>query len=216
MQAQVRISNKSVHNVCTHNNSTLQQCHHKIFITHYYYYTDAWVTQTSPVDVRPFTQPTGLAVNVPNDPADLFSLFFTPEIVHSIVEETNRYAAQCLAAAGKSTTWTTDEQEIRAYFGFYILMGMVKEPKIRDYWSNDPTFHYSPIADRISRNRFEEISRYLHFVDNQNLPARGAPGHHRLQQVKPVVDTLRERFSAVYHPGANLSVDEAMIPFKGK
>ena len=143
MQAQVRISNKSVHNVCTHNNSTLQHCHHKIFITHYYYYTDAWVTQTSPVDVRPFTQPTGLAVNVPNDPADpadLFALFFTPEIVHSIVEETNRYAAQCLAAAGKSTTWTTDEQEIRAYFGFYILMGMVKEPKIRDYWSNDPLF----------------------------------------------------------------------------
>ena len=88
-----------------------------------------------------------------------FSLFFTPEIVRNIVDETNRYAALCLE--GKSATWTTNESEIQAYFGFYILMGMVKEPEIRVYWSKDGVFHYSPIADRISRNRFEDISRYL-------------------------------------------------------
>ena len=84
----------------------------------------------------------------------------------TIVRETNRYAAQCLD--GRPTTWTTTDEEVRAYFGFCILMGLVREPEIRDYWSNDDTFHYSPIAGRISRRRLEEISRYLHFVDNSS------------------------------------------------
>ena len=53
-------------------------------------------------------------------------------------------------------------------------------------------------------------------MDREALPARGSPGYHRLQRVKPVVDAVRERCLAVYRPGANLSVDEAMIPFKGK
>ena len=120
-----------------------------------------WDSNLSPVDVRPFVQPTGLVGESTGDPGDFFALFFTPEIVRSIVAETNKYAALCLQ--GSSTTWTTDEEEIRAYFGFYILMGLVRLPEIRD--SNSDTFHYAPIADRISRKRFEEISRYLHFVD---------------------------------------------------
>ena len=169
--------------------------------------------QLSPVDVRPFVQPTGLVAESTGEPGDLFALFFTPEIIRSIVAETNKYAALCLQ--GSSTTWTTDEEEIRAYFVFYILMGLVRLPEIWDYWSNSDTFHYAPIADRISRKQFEEISRYLHCVDKESLPARGAPGHHRLQHIKPIVDALRERFSAVYNPGCHLSVDEAMIPFKG-
>ena len=173
-----------------------------------------WDSSSVPINVQPFCQPVGPAQQLSTDPAELFSLFFTTEIVHTIVEETNRYAAQCLE--GKPTTWSTTEEELRAYFGFYIYMGLVREPEIRDYWSNDDTFHYSPVAGRISRHRFEEISRYLHFVDNRQLPARGTPGHHRLQRVKPVIDSIRNRFSAVYNPGVNISVDEAMVPFKGK
>ena len=49
----------------------------------------------TPVVVQPFLQPTGLAVQTSGDPVDMFSLFFTPDIIRKIVEETNRYAAQC-------------------------------------------------------------------------------------------------------------------------
>ena len=34
------------------------------------------------------------------------------------------------------------------------------------YWSTDPALHYSPVADQITRDRFREISCFLHFVDN--------------------------------------------------
>ena len=172
-----------------------------------------WKSDLTPVVVEPFLQPTGLAVEMSGDPADMFSLFFTPDIISEIVEETNRYAAQCLE--GLQRSWTTDDEEVRAYLGFYILMGLVQEPEIRDYWSVSPTFHYPAIASRISRRRFEEISRYLHFVDRESLPSRGTPNHEPLQRVRPILNALRERFSAVYHPQCQLSVDEAMIPFKG-
>ena len=129
----------------------------------------------------------------------------------SIVEETNRYAS----VVNPLEEWKTNQNELQAYFGFYILMGMVKEPEIRDYWAKDLTFSYHPISDKISRKRFEEISRYLHFV-NTDLPKRGQRGYHRLQRVKPVIEMLRERFMAVYRPDVNISIDEAIIPFKGK
>ena len=107
-------------------------------------------------------------------------------------------------------------QLCRAYFGFCILMGMCKLPELRDYWSTDPYLHYSPIADRISRDRFEEITRYLHFVDNQQLPARGQPGFSRLQKVEPILFAIKKRLGEVYYPHCQVSVDEAMIKFKGR
>ena len=53
------------------------------------FYTD-WDSQASVVDVQPFVQPTGPAVPISQDPLELFSLFFTPDIIQSIVAETNR------------------------------------------------------------------------------------------------------------------------------
>ena len=121
------------------------------------------------------------------------------------MRETNRYAQQCLADTEKE--WAA---EMKAYQGFCILMGIVHEPEIRDYWSQSDLLHYSPIASRISRRRFEEISRYFHLVDNTSLPERGQPGFDRLQKVKDLLDTVRRQFSTVYRPHSNLSVDESL------
>ena len=125
-----------------------------------------------------------------------------------IVNETNRYAKQTLQGTNK--VWETDADEIRAHMGFMILMGINKLPEIHDYWSVDPTFRYAPIADR-----FEEITRYLHFVDNDSLPSRGEEGFSRLQKVDPVIAALKNTFQAAYYPHCEVSIDEAMIPFKG-
>ena len=59
--------------------------------------------------------------------------------------------------------WETDSDEIKAYFGFCILMGMNKLPNLYDYWSSEEAFHYMPVVSRISRKCFLEIQRYLHF-----------------------------------------------------
>ena len=110
---------------------------------------------------------------------------------------TRPFAAQSLAAANKHTTWETSIEELKAYLGFMIVMGVNRLPKVRDYWSRDEKLHNTFIASRISHDRFEEISRYLHFVDNTTLPARDEPGYHRLQKVLPVISEMKQRFHIV-------------------
>jgi hypothetical protein len=167
----------------------------------------------SPVTVAPFMGETGPAVPISSNPIELFSLFFDDEVIDFIVRETNLYAQQCLAETTK--TWSTNAAEIRAYIGFNILMGIVRLPEIRDYWAKDEKLHYSPIASRISRSRFEDIVRYLHFADNSSLPSRGEEGYHRLQKVQPIITAMKQRCTSLYQPNAQNSIDEAMIPFKG-
>ena len=43
-------------------------------------------------------------------------------------------------------------------------LGLVPLPSIYDYWQKGPVFHFSPFADKISRDRLCEIQRFLHFA----------------------------------------------------
>ena len=100
--------------------------------------------------------------------------------------------------------------------GFMILMSINHLPALSDYWKIDPTYRYGPVANRITRNRFFEISRYFHFVDNTTLLPRGDPGYDKLGKVRPVIDLLSERFLQNYNPHRENSVDKAMIKLKGR
>ena len=161
----------------------------------------------------PFVGQRGPTAPISSDPKELFSLFLGDEVIDLIVKETNLYATQCLAET--TETWSTTAAEIKAYIGFHILMGINRLPEVRDYWAKDDKLHYSPISSRISRNRFEAITKYIHFADNSSLPSRGEPGYDRLQKVQPIITAVRQRCASVYQPNAQNSVDEAMIPFKG-
>ena len=106
--------------------------------------------------------------------------------------------------------------EIYAYFGFNFLMGLNPKPSINDYWRKESNYHYSPISDRITRDRYLETSRNLHFVSNSTLAPRTDPGYDRLGKVWPLLNYLCEKFKSIYHPGKELAVDEAMIKFQGR
>ena len=133
----------------------------------------------------------------------------------TIVMETNRYAQSCLK--DKYDTWEcVTIEELYAYFGFLVLMGMVNLPSIKDYWRNDIVFNYRPLSSRISRTRFLDIHRFLHFVDNDSLPAYGNPSYSKIQKVKPVLTYISTKLYEAFVPGRDLSVDEAMVKYKGR
>ena len=129
------------------------------------------------VIVAPFSKDVGPTVSVAGS-VDVFSLFFTPRLLSIVVEETNRYAKTCREASNPNDDepWTTDEEEMRAFIGFTILMGINRLPGLYDYWSLNPAMHYFSIASRISHNRFREIKRYLHFMNNDTLVSRDEEG----------------------------------------
>ena len=87
------------------------------------------------------------------------------------MRESSRYANQVMGDEKFQEWKTVNVDELRAFLGFLTLMAIIHLPSIDDYWKRDPLMHYSPIADRISRDHFRELSRYLHFVDNNTLLA---------------------------------------------
>ena len=175
-----------------------------------------WSTTLHPVSITPFTEHVGPTFQVPGSILEIFSHFVTDAFLEDVVKQSNLYAEQVMEP-GKYSTWDKiTVEELRAYLGFAIIMGIVHLPAVEDYWKLDPYMHYAPIADRISRNRFREVSHYLHFTDNTQLPHRDQPGHDHLGKVRPVIAHFLKAFLESFDPHCEQAVDEAMIPFQGR
>jgi len=95
-------------------------------------------------------------------PLEFFSKFFTKEVIQLLVEQTNLYAQQ-----NKPREWedTTDD-EITAFLGLLIAMGIHGLPRFRMFWSTDPLFRVQPVAHIMTRQRFMKLVGNLHVNDN--------------------------------------------------
>ena len=127
-------------------------------------------------------------------PQVLFSKFFTDDICAHIVEQSNLYAHQVLGSDKYSKWNPITVEELRAYLGFCICMGIVHLPAMRHYRSREPLLCQPAIADRISQDRFFDISYFLHFANNTTLPARREPGCDHLGKVRPILEATQIRF----------------------
>ena len=69
--------------------------------------------------------------------ADLFCHFFTDEVWSLIVSETNRYASATRKSTPCARAWyDTTFEELKAFVGILILMGIQRLPRLEMYWSN--------------------------------------------------------------------------------
>ena len=139
-----------------------------------------WTDELHAITVQHFSEQVGPKIPIPSDPLQVFMLFFTTSVLQIIVDQTNLYALQCMGQEDYGRWTQVTLEEIQAYFGLMILMGIVKLPALADYWKSSEIFHYSPIARRITRDRFLSISRYLHFSDKSTLPGPGEDGYDKL------------------------------------
>ena len=152
------------------------------------------------------------------NPIDCYRHFITDEIIHLMVRETNRYAEQHvqkekLTKRSKTLQWrpTTNEEMFR-FLGIILEMGLVQMPEIDYYWSKSRLFGCEVIQNTMSRDRFELLLKFFHFSNNQEAHA----DQDRLFKLRPLLDLLRTRFKSVYVPGSVISVDETMLPWKGR
>jgi len=70
-----------------------------------------------------------------HDPFTKFKLFFTNKIIDKLVEWTNKYAELYPVEEAKvAHLWKLiDRQELYAYFGILIYIGITIESSIKDY-----------------------------------------------------------------------------------
>lgn len=140
---------------------------------------------------------------------EYFKLFFADDIIGSIVEQSNLYAAE----KNINKPLNTNSTEMSAFMGILLLSGIVKVPSYRLYWAN--ATRVSAIADVMPRNRFESIKWSLHFNDNSKMKNRGEPGYDKLFKLRPFIDAIRGNLLKI-KPEEHNAIDEVLIPCKSR
>ena len=97
-------------------------------------------------------------------PMKYFKLFVNNELIDYIIFQSNLYATQLSQQNSTRAIKSFTKSEIKSTIWIILLMGIYKLNNRRMYWA--PYSKVSIIADTMSRNRFEEILRHLHYNDN--------------------------------------------------
>ena len=100
----------------------------------------------------------------------------------------------------------TSAEEIKAYVGINIAMGLKVMSEYSDYWSENLVLQDPYVSSVMLKRRYEKLCQYLHC----SLPNEEDAGD-KLTKVRPFITRCNDRFSQVFCPSQNLSVDEAMI-----
>lgn len=133
---------------------------------------------------------------------DFFQLYFTPELVSYIVDQSNLYRVQ----NDKTKQSPMTETDLYCLLGFLFYSPVAPLPNKRDYWSS---FYRQPmIADAINRDRIMYLLSILHFHDN-------SIEKNKADKFEPILKYFNERCKLIVEPEKNLSIDEQMIAYKG-
>lgn len=124
-----------------------------------------------------------------------------------MVYQTNLYSTQ-----KQANSINVSVNEMKDFLGITILMGITQLPSLRDYWSE--SFRLDLIAKHMTRNRYVQIRHNLHFVDNSTISKETTKD--RFIKIRPVLNSIFEKFSSFNDETIIYSVDDTMIPYKGR
>ena len=140
-------------------------------------------------------------------PFGIFNRFFDDEVINYIVDMTNLYGRREKGIVG----FSTDNCEIRTFLAIMLLTGYNGRPRTRMHWEKKPTRYCQGVANSMTRKKFEDIMRCFHVSDNMQLAA-----NDKMAKVRPFFNIINKRCLDNRTNRANLSVDEAMLPYFGK
>ena len=103
--------------------------------------------------------------------------------------------------------------ELEKCLAVVMFMSLIPLSNSRHFWSLG--LRILQVSYILSRRRFEEIKRFIHFNNNSRMAPSGDDNFDRLFKVRPLLDHLREKYNSITMP-QTLCIDEQMIPFKGK
>ena len=176
-----------------------------------------WNEDPGPVVANLFVANTGLVRDIQGySTLTFFNLMFKDSNFDRIAEETNRYARQAMETKPDPAWRETDAEEVKAFFALNILFGIKQLPEVYSYWSKNQLLGVPEVQRILPRNHFAKISLYLHLNDKRRELPRGHANHEKLFKVRPILDSIVEAMKSEYRPSKNVSIDEAMIPFKGR
>ena len=180
-----------------------------------------WTQNFQNRNLRPFTGhsgPTRHSGRRDYKALEYFELFFTSDVWEVLVSMTN-LNANCKRQTGKHWGKWKDitVDEMKTFIRLTILMGVLSLPETNMYWQKTHWLVETPgFSATMSRDRYKIILRYLHVCDERQFIPKGQPGHDKLYKVRPFLDMLLPKYCQQYDLQEQISVDEAMVPWRGR
>lgn len=147
-----------------------------------------------------FTEYNGLAAY------ELFENFFDNDLLNMIAKESSKYAAHLGKADPEISV-----AELKVYIAILIISGYSVQSRFESYWSNDPDLRNELICSSMRKNRFKQITQFLHFEDMTKPNVSD-----KIWKLRPLTDHLKAKMLKHFHPEQNLSYDESMIEYYGR
>ena len=172
-----------------------------------------------PKVASPHTVPPGSLTQQVNElcsPHELFELFIPDEEIAAITVYTNDkillYRAKFKAQ--KATTEETNIMEIKALFGILVMTGVKNDNHVAAKQMFAPFQGCAFYRSVMSKSRFTFLMRVLRFDNAQTRADRVAVD--RLAPIRSLWDAFVGACKNVYVPGPHLTIDEQLVPFRGK
>uniref|UniRef100_A0A3Q1H2U2 PiggyBac transposable element-derived protein domain-containing protein n=1 Tax=Acanthochromis polyacanthus TaxID=80966 RepID=A0A3Q1H2U2_9TELE len=152
-------------------------------------------------------------------PVQLFQLFFSRDVLFTIVTNTNEHGSAHYSTA--SNPWKAiDLKDMFCFISMTIYMGVVKCSSYTDYWRGGDLYSL-PFPKRVMTGRkFLKMTWALHLssvaMDAENEGRRGTAAYDRLGKIKPLYDDMRDACKRNYHPHQEIATDERMVASKAR
>src|SRR5665648_413723 len=135
-------------------------------------------------------------------PLRLLQRFLPPALMEEFAQHTN--------AAAPHDWRPSTAAELYAFLGAHLFMGIDRLPRTELYWSS--TFGHPLITSLFSRDRFKQLLRFFRVV----APDEDAAERNPLPHVRALAEKLNASFAAHAAPSQHLTLDEAMVAYKGR
>lgn len=145
-------------------------------------------------------------------PKDAFQLLLTQAVADKIICYTNKHAES-------DDEWTElSQNEFWAFLAELIVIGTQKSRKrsVSSLWGSDYFIRVPFYSTVMSRNRFSQIWHHIRFDDPETRGSKVAATGDRFMALREVFEDMRLNAMKAYDPSHTITVDERLIPFRGK
>lgn len=180
-----------------------------------------WCPSTAGLRQIPFIADSGLKVPLPgNNPIDFFNLLVDDIFLDNIVDETNAYAEKVFLDNSANfdnsriSRWKPlTVNELKIFLGLAIHTGNIRLNRLEDYWKTHWLYNFPCFKSYMSRDRYQNILRCLHFSKD---PVTEKEKENRTHKIESIVHYFNTKMITVYVPSRELSLDESLVLWRGR
>jgi len=103
-----------------------------------------------------------------------------------------------------------DRTKMLFFIGMLMTMGIVKKPRLRDYWETS-SLRYTPgLAELMTREEFLQIYRMLIMNDPDKQVIQKSESYGLIKFI------IKRNYQIYYFSDKEISIDESLIDWKGR